>query len=481
MRTQTEIKEEINKELGFIPVFFSAVEETPAILDHLWQHTLFAHINNPLPALFKEKLLAYLSLFCRNNYALVCHSCALMALGLSGREIFNLLCTPVPSEVELTKHLSLLRNNPQMSSWPDSAPQLELALMAFAVFAFMRPQSWHQYEAEMRRLLSSFYYNHLTAFLSYIKIYHQWIEMHPNLSYEEDVRANRHLNYLLEEAPEIRKIFDNYELRMGNSKTLNRSEFLAAVSHELRTPLTSIKGFAQILQRDLSRLQSNISKFNNEINTNNKAALKLDNFPQIDRPMRIVGSIVQQTNRMSSLIDQLVDISRIQTGKFNVKLTPDVDIIKLTRQIIQQQADANPHHKLNFEADCPALFIRADEIHLEQVINNLVSNAIKYSASGKQVTVKVQYQAEPTSEGQSKPLRMAVVSVQDEGPGISPDQQSRIFEQFYQVRNNQDYKSEGLGLGLYISREIIARHGGQMWLESKPGIGSTFYFSLPLE
>jgi two-component system, chemotaxis family, CheB/CheR fusion protein len=106
------------------------------------------------------------------------------------------------------------------------------------------------------------------------------------------------------------------------------------------------------------------------------------------------------------------------------------------------------------------------------VLNNLLENAIKYSSPDKPVTIGIAHPSQPTSE--------VVVWVRDEGSGIGEEEQAHIFDRFYRVLASESPQIKGLGLGLYISHEIIIHHGGRMWLESKPGAGSTFYFSLPL-
>ena len=122
------------------------------------------------------------------------------------------------------------------------------------------------------------------------------------------------------------------------------------------------------------------------------------------------------------------------------------------------------------EASLKALAITCDEARVEQVLNNLMSNAIKYSSPGKPVVAGVE-------QGQSNEV---IVWVRDQGPGIGQEEQAHIFDRFYRSHAYENPGVEGLGLGLYIAHEIVNRHGGRMWLASKPEAGSTFYFSLPL-
>ncbi|MBN9387991.1 MAG: PAS domain-containing protein [Chloroflexi bacterium] len=235
-----------------------------------------------------------------------------------------------------------------------------------------------------------------------------------------------------------------------------KDQFLSIASHELRTPLTTIKGYSQILQRDLLRLR-----------TGNQPVLD----QSTSRSVRILSNLVGQVGRMEILINEMLDISRIQSGQFHLKLTGGIILNEVVRRIVEQQQDADPDRPILFQPNTFELEGMWDENRLEQVINNLISNAIKYSEPGKPVEVGVGY-ATITNE--------AVVWVRDEGIGISAEHQNQIFDRFYRVRTPMNVSVDGLGLGLYISFETIKQHGGHMWLESAPGEGSTFYFSLPL-
>src|SRR5919199_6039219 len=121
-----KIRAEIEAKLGFVPPFFEPAEQSPQVLENLWQQTLSAYINNPLPALFKEKLSAYLSRFCRVPYCMICHSCTLRPLGLAAREILELLEAPLPVETDVDEHLRRLTAQPErLMFWPESNSILE--------------------------------------------------------------------------------------------------------------------------------------------------------------------------------------------------------------------------------------------------------------------------------------------------------------------------------------------------------------------
>jgi signal transduction histidine kinase len=175
-----------------------------------------------------------------------------------------------------------------------------------------------------------------------------------------------------------------------------------------------------------------------------------------------------QTARLGRLVDELLDVSRIESGKLDFQLAP-VDVPELTRQVGERVQLSTLHHTIAVEAmgsfDLPVI---ADRDHLEQVLDNLLGNAIKFSPNGGRIVVRA------SDEGTN-----VIVSVTDAGVGIPSDQLESVFGLFYQAEDPVSRRTGGMGLGLYISREIITRHGGRIWAESEPGQGSTFSFSLP--
>ncbi len=233
---------------------------------------------------------------------------------------------------------------------------------------------------------------------------------------------------------------------------LLKDQFMSIASHELRTPLTSIKGYTQLLQRNAARRE---------------------NSPGVDpahfeRDNRIMITMSRQIEKMQQLINDMLDVSRIQNGQLELQYTPQVDMNELVREVVEQQQATTDLHEIIFQPASQITALNVDETRIEQVLNNLLSNAAKYSPEGTPVEVNLKLEAEAV-----------IVSVRDYGRGINPEHQAHIFDRFYRVRSNDTWV-DGLGLGLFISHQIIARHGGRMWLESQPGQGSIFYFSLPL-
>jgi signal transduction histidine kinase len=223
-----------------------------------------------------------------------------------------------------------------------------------------------------------------------------------------------------------------------------RDQFLSIASHELRTPLTALLGYAMMLPRSIAR-----------------------DTGQVDK---MTDRIVRQALRLNTLIDQLLDVSRLQRGQFVVARRP-VDLVALVNEVVDEvraTLSATSSHTLELTAPRDPLVVDSDAERLEQVLHNLLSNAIKYSPQGGRVQVVVRPAATE-----------AAIEVTDEGIGIPPDAQARLFEPFYRAPNVGG-QATGFGLGLYIVREIVERHGGYIAVDSTEGRGSTFRVVLPL-
>jgi len=251
---------------------------------------------------------------------------------------------------------------------------------------------------------------------------------------------------------------------------LNRlkDDFLSLASHELRTPLTAILGGAELLQL--------LQKKEQEIYTNavqEQAREELASEGELEA--RTLERIVHQAIRMGQLLDEMLDITRIRGEVFELNIQESIDVVALVRRVMEQFASTT-RRTITLETAQEPIPGDLDQERLEQVLNNLVSNAIKYSTPDTLVTIGIEVRAAE----QDQPAEV-VIRVQDEGMGISEEDQSHIFERFYRVQSNNPGGVGGLGLGLYIAHEIIMRQGGRIWLESKPGVGSTFYVALPLK
>jgi signal transduction histidine kinase len=205
-----------------------------------------------------------------------------------------------------------------------------------------------------------------------------------------------------------------------------KDDFLSIVSHELKTPVTSIKGFAQVLQRRLSP-------------------------ESLEHGRRYLDIINAQADRLTALINDLLDLSRIQTGRFAFEIQA-LNYTALIGDVLEELRLVNPGNLITLVAPENALVLGNDN-RLRQVLINLVDNAVKHGPSGKEVHITVEVGEEVTTY------------VCDEGHGLPSAEAEPIFSPYYQVRHPSDRYSKGLGLGLYISRQIIEEHGGRIWLD----------------
>ncbi|MEO8217309.1 MAG: ATP-binding protein, partial [Acidobacteriota bacterium] len=223
-----------------------------------------------------------------------------------------------------------------------------------------------------------------------------------------------------------------------------KDEFLSIASHELRTPVTSIKGYTQL-------------------------ARTLINENDLKTAEEYLVVALDQIDRMSRLILELLDVSRIETGRLDIR-RERLPWSKFVREIVKHHhtyAGTRLFHISAVESD---VVVEGDRDRLEQVLANLLDNAVKYSPDGTDISVKVR----------TEPDRV-ITAISDQGMGIPPDEIGQIFERFHRGRQVSSTNYGGLGLGLYISKQIVERHGGTIWVESREGAGTTFYFSLPFQ
>ena len=198
MLTSLPLKKEVIKQLGFFPSFLIPAIKTPKILESLLEQTVLSYTKNPLPALFKEKLLVILANCINDEYLLICHSCTLRSLGLTGSEILKLYRLTIPTrEIDIQSDLQILyQRSPYRYGWQENS-QLEQSILRCSIFIFLQPSQAAKYCTKIRQSLGKTVYNHLIVLLSYIKLCHQWVQSHPEISYKQDRRAQLHLAPLL--------------------------------------------------------------------------------------------------------------------------------------------------------------------------------------------------------------------------------------------------------------------------------------------
>jgi two-component system, OmpR family, phosphate regulon sensor histidine kinase PhoR len=225
------------------------------------------------------------------------------------------------------------------------------------------------------------------------------------------------------------------------SEEKRKDEFIALASHELKTPVTSVKMFAQIM----------LKRFEKEKDEQSKLLLQKMN---------------SQLDKLNKLIKDLLDVSKVRAGKLEYDMS-SFEIGEVIKETVEELNGQSDEHSIILDEDTNE-FVWGDSDRIKQVLNNLLSNAIKYSPGADRIEV-----------GVSTYREKVIVSVHDFGIGIPWTDRERIFDRFFQAKDAKSHTYPGLGLGLYISREIVKRHGGEIWVESAPDKGSTFYFTLP--
>ena len=252
------------------------------------------------------------------------------------------------------------------------------------------------------------------------------------------------------------------ELKEANRKLEEadriKTEFLSTVSHELRTPLAAVLGFAKIISKRFDTVI--FPNLRLEEDTVRASVLKVK---------KNINTIISEGERLTDLINDLLDVTKIEAGKVEWEMKPVsvAEIIKLASDITSSTFE---QHGLELECDVEDDLpeITGDKYRLEQVLINLFSNAIKFTENGYIRCRAWMINSE------------ILISVKDTGEGINKDDQESVFEKFRQVSIVPKDKPRGTGLGLPICKEIVNRHGGRIWVESEPGKGSTFSFTLPV-
>ena len=237
---------------------------------------------------------------------------------------------------------------------------------------------------------------------------------------------------------ELRRLYSELE-----TASRHKSDFLATMSHELRTPLNAIIGFSEVLQEQMF----------GELN---------------ERQLAYVDDVLEAGRHLLSLINDVLDLAKIEAGRMDLELS-QVALPDLLRSAVSMHSERAGRGgiALALTTEPAEISITADERRVRQIVFNLLSNAIKFTPSGGRVDISAL-----AEDGRVE------IAVTDTGPGISPADLETIFEEFEQTTDGK--KAEGTGLGLPLSRKLVELHGGKLWVESQPGHGSTFRFTLPV-
>jgi signal transduction histidine kinase len=262
---------------------------------------------------------------------------------------------------------------------------------------------------------------------------------------ESDLLA-RALRYAIERKRAETQLAEALTLQRDANAQLGRlnkikSDFVSIVGHEFRTPLTSIQGFSEII-RDEDLTREEVTEYAADINA--------------------------EAQRLSRLIDDMLDLDRMESGRLTLHREP-VDLNTLITEVAGDMRSSAPQHVLRLDLGDALPPLSGDRDKLRQVLTNLLSNAVKYSPEGGEITLSSRV------EGACVHVR-----VQDHGVGIPPEALEAIFERYARIDSDATRSIQGTGLGLPIVRRIVALHGGAVWAESAPGQGSVFHATIPL-
>ncbi|HEU5384140.1 MAG TPA: ATP-binding protein [Ktedonobacteraceae bacterium] len=264
-----------------------------------------------------------------------------------------------------------------------------------------------------------------------------------------DLRQKLALPSLLISHPEPAALVVHQDVTALKEVEQFKDEFISIIAHELRTPLAIIKGFVQTLLTQTAQGKGP-----------ELAAWQAKSLQGIDLA----------TARVIDLANDLLDVTRVQAGRLELQREP-ADLVALTRRVLSRRQLTTERHTLTLATALSQLVLHVDPRRIEQVLANLLGNAITYSPEGGPIEVTIH------TDGDA---HEALLSVRDQGIGIPPHDLGQVFERFTRAANAQTCGIGGTGLGLYLCRELIAQHGGRIWVESTEGQGSTFFVALPL-
>lgn len=294
------------------------------------------------------------------------------------------------------------------------------------LFSMFSTRTWQV----MKHILSFLFSGLLTTF---VFLRRQW-------------RRYRKPSEMLRSGQAQRKVAEQ-DLPLLQQDTNLEDSFISMVSHELKTPMTTISGHAQLMLRRLSRL------------------------PELSSDLAVIRIALEridgQTRRLNALVDDLLDLNSIRSGKVEFHFSP-CNIVDICREAMEEQHLLSGR-QIEFQSDYSGVMMQGDADRLSQVMINLLNNAVKYSPEESPVRMLLH-----------KAEQCVVICVQDAGPGIPEEQMAHIFEPFYRGPEVRASQKSGLGLGLAICKEIVERHHGTIWCESQVGAGSSFFVALPL-
>ena len=472
-----EFEAEVAGRFGILPNFFRSAEAAPELVQQLWGFARAGYLDNPMPSVFKERLFVWLSRFCPMRYCIVRHVGFLLG-DSHGRaagdvaaapqridEIVRLLRRPSPWQREMDATYALLEGlTAPIETWPGAGSELEDAIFACAAVMFVEPARSERARRAVVHAVGLRRFEFFSGCLAFIRTAHYWTMLHPEIETEDDMRllmrGHEELARLLLEDPEadrcemserlfeeltsLRELHERQELERAKQaleeKDRQKDQFIAVLAHELRNPLSAIRSATD--------------------------AMRLMQMPDPEAA-RLVERMDRQTTAMARMLEDLQDASRTALGKLSVRLERVALPELLTEVLNEQQPRARQAglHVIAQFASKPC-FVKADRVRLRQILDNLLSNAMKFTPAGGTVELSLAQKAGD-----------AVVTVRDSGVGFNEQFADKLFEPFTQEEQGPERRVGGLGLGLAIASRLAKLQGASLSAESA-GVNKGAMFTL---
>ncbi len=593
-RSQEEqFRSEVRERFGVLPNFFCSAPSAPGLIENMWGFAKSGYLDNPLPALFKERLFVHLSRFCEARYCIVRHVGFLIgegrpagdpdALPQTVEQVLELLSKPVPSSERLEQAILRLENQRHPVSIPDAETSLERDLFDALTLLFVAPRRAERARSAITTAVGEMTFEMLTAFLAFVRTAHYWTETHPSLEFEADMVAvmQRHpeLARLILNSADAQWAQSSEELQSALADLQTAAGTLRSTEERFRALVTATSDVTYRMSPDWSQMWqldgqgfladtdgSNGNWLNDYIHVDDQpqlnaviaAAIRTQGLfelehrvrradgtlgwtlsravPLVDErgniiewfgaardvskrrnaeealregdrrkneflatlahelrnplaPLRnglefakknstagspfesVIGIMDRQLNHLVHLVDDLMDVGRISTGKIELRRKR----VSL-REVLSASAEAcrtvieKYGHSLILEPGADALYVEGDFDRLTQVFSNLLSNAAKYTERGGRIELHL------SREGDE-----VVATVSDTGIGIPAADLAGVFDLFSQVGAHRSRAEGGLGIGLSLVRKLVELHRGSVSAQSPgTGCGSTFSVRLPL-
>lgn len=481
LHPSNDFETEVAQRFGILPNFFRSAQAAPELIQQLWGFAKAGYLDNPMPSVFKERLFVWLSRFCPMRYCIVRHVGFLLgrehghsagdaaAVPQTVADVVRLLQRSTPWQRDMAPVYARLENLAEpMENWPAPGEELEDAIFACAAVMFVEPARSERARHVLTRALGSRRFEFLSGCLAFIRTAHYWTMLHPEIETEADMvslmQEQEELASLLvadseagrcemgerlfDELTALRDLHERQELQKAKlaleEKDRQKDHFIAALAHELRNPLATIRASAD--------------------------AMALIRIPD-DRVTRLVQRLDRQTTAMTRMLDDLLDVSRLALGKLSVQMAP-----VLVQELLSDVLEGHRGRiglaglSLQVQIDGLACTANADRIRLRQILDNLFSNAIKFTPAGGTIHLSL-----------AKERALCSIRLRDTGVGFDQKFAAELFEPFTQAAQNLDRPNGGLGLGLAIASRLATQQGGTLTaMSSGLGQGATFTLQLAL-